>query len=84
VHNLKEAFVVGARDRQATIASVPLTAIIIRGSQAGTHYGMLDKAVGVDFVWPTAQVTIVGEKVFQHQSLRKEQESGFQLHGRTK
>jgi len=65
-----------------TIATVPLIAIIIRKSYAGAHYGMLDKAIGVDFVftWPTAQITIVGEEVFQHQSLRKEQESGFQLH----
>ena len=39
-----------------------LTAIIIRKSYAGAHYGMLDKAIGVDFAfaWPTAQVTIVG------------------------
>jgi acetyl-CoA carboxylase carboxyltransferase component len=41
---------------------VPLIAIIIRKSYAGAHYGMLDKAIGADFVfaWPTAQVTIVG------------------------
>jgi len=45
-----------------TIATVPLIAIIIRKSYAGAHYGMLDKAIGADFVfaWPTAQVTIVG------------------------
>ena len=43
-------------------ATVPLIAIIIRKSYAGAHYGMLDKAIGADFVfaWPTAQVTIVG------------------------
>jgi len=45
-----------------TIATVSLIAIIIRKSYAGAHYGMLDKAIGADFVfaWPTAQVTIVG------------------------
>ncbi len=45
-----------------TIATVPLSAIIIRKSYAGAHYGMLDKAIGVDFAftWPTAQVTIIG------------------------
>lgn len=45
-----------------TIATVPLIAIIMRKSYAGAHYGMLDKAIGVDFVftWPTAQVTIIG------------------------
>lgn len=43
-------------------ATVPLIAIIIRKSYAGAHYGMLDKAIGADFVyaWPTARVTIVG------------------------
>jgi acetyl-CoA carboxylase carboxyltransferase component len=43
-------------------AAVPLIAIIIRKSYAGAHYGMLDKAIGADFVfaWPTARVTIVG------------------------
>ena len=43
-------------------ATVPLVAVIIRKSYAGAHYGMLDKAIGADFVfaWPTAQVTIVG------------------------
>ena len=43
-------------------ATVPLIAVIIRKSYAGAHYGMLDKAIGADFVfaWPTAQVTIVG------------------------
>lgn len=57
-----------------TIATVPLTEIIIRKSYSGAHYGMLDKAMEADFIfaWPTAQVTIVGEEVFQHQSLRKE------------
>jgi acetyl-CoA carboxylase carboxyltransferase component len=43
-------------------ATVPLIAIIIRKSYAGAHYGMLDKAIGADFVfaWPTARITIVG------------------------
>jgi acetyl-CoA carboxylase carboxyltransferase component len=43
-------------------ASVPLISIIVRKSYAGAHYGMLDKAIGADFVfaWPTARVTIVG------------------------
>jgi len=43
-------------------ATVPLLSVIIRKSYAGAHYGMLDKAIGGDFVfaWPTAQVTIVG------------------------
>jgi acetyl-CoA carboxylase carboxyltransferase component len=43
-------------------ASVPLVSIILRKSYAGAHYGMLDKAIGADFVfaWPTARVTIVG------------------------
>ena len=43
-------------------ATVPLIAIILRKSYAGAHYGMLDKAIGADFVfsWPTARVTIVG------------------------
>lgn len=43
-------------------ATVPLIAVIIRKSYAGAHYGMLDKAIGADFVfaWPTAQITIVG------------------------
>jgi acetyl-CoA carboxylase carboxyltransferase component len=43
-------------------ATVPLIAIIMRKSYAGAHYGMLDKAIGADFVfaWPTARVTIVG------------------------
>ena len=45
-----------------TIATVPLTASMIRKSYAGVHYGMLDKAVGADSVlaWPTARITIVG------------------------
>ncbi|MDY7031334.1 MAG: acyl-CoA carboxylase subunit beta [Thermodesulfobacteriota bacterium] len=45
-------------------ATVPLIAIMVRKSFAGAHYGMLDKAIGADFVfaWPTAQVTIVGAK----------------------
>ena len=56
------------------IVTTPLTAIIIRKSCAGVHYGMLDKATGADVVFaqPTAQITIVGGEVFQHQSLRKE------------
>jgi len=43
-------------------ATVPLIAIIIRKSYAGAHYGMLDKAIGADFVfaWPTARITVVG------------------------
>ena len=43
-------------------ATVPLIAIMVRKSFAGAHYGVLDKAIGADFVfaWPTAQVTIVG------------------------
>ena len=43
-------------------ATTPLIAVIIRKSYAGAHYGMLDKAIGADFVfaWPTAHVTIVG------------------------
>jgi len=43
-------------------ATVPLISIIIRKSYAGAHYGMLDKAIGADFVfaWPTARITIVG------------------------
>jgi len=43
-------------------ATVPLIAVMVRKSYAGAHYGMLDKAIGADFVfaWPTAQVTIVG------------------------
>ena len=43
-------------------ATVPLIAVIIRKSYAGAHYGMLDKAIGADFVfaWPTARITIVG------------------------
>jgi len=43
-------------------ATVPLIAIVIRKSYAGAHYGMLDKAIGADFVfaWPTARITIVG------------------------
>jgi len=43
-------------------ATVPLIAVIIRKSYAGAHYGMLDKAIGSDFVfaWPTARITIVG------------------------
>jgi methylmalonyl-CoA decarboxylase subunit alpha len=43
-------------------ATVPLIAIMIRKSYAGAHYGMLDKAIGADFVfaWPTARITIVG------------------------
>jgi methylmalonyl-CoA decarboxylase subunit alpha len=43
-------------------ATVPLIAVILRKSYAGAHYGMLDKAIGADFVyaWPTARITIVG------------------------
>ena len=43
-------------------ATIPLISIMVRKSYAGAHYGMLDKAIGADFVftWPTAQVTIVG------------------------
>lgn len=43
-------------------ATVPLIAVMVRKSFAGAHYGVLDKAIGADFVfaWPTAQVTIVG------------------------
>jgi acetyl-CoA carboxylase carboxyltransferase component len=43
-------------------ATVPLIAIMVRKSYAGAHYGMLDKAIGADFVfaWPTALITIVG------------------------
>ena len=43
-------------------ATVPLIAVFVRKSYAGAHYGMLDKAIGADFVfaWPTARVTIVG------------------------
>ncbi len=43
-------------------ATIPLIAIMVRKSYAGAHYGMLDKAIGADFVfaWPTANVTIVG------------------------
>ncbi len=45
-------------------ATVPLISIMVRKSYAGAHYGMLDKAIGADFVfaWPMAQVTIVGAK----------------------
>jgi acetyl-CoA carboxylase carboxyltransferase component len=43
-------------------ATVPLISVIVRKSYAGAHYGMLDKAIGADFVfaWPTALITIVG------------------------
>lgn len=43
-------------------ATVPLISVMVRKSYAGAHYGMLDKAIGADFVfaWPTARVTIVG------------------------
>lgn len=43
-------------------ATVPLLSVILRKSYAGAHYGMLDKAIGADFVfaWPTARVSIVG------------------------
>jgi len=43
-------------------ATIPLISIMLRKSYAGAHYGMLDKAIGADFVfaWPTARVTIVG------------------------
>ena len=43
-------------------ATTPLISIMLRKSYAGAHYGMLDKAIGADFVfaWPTARVTIVG------------------------
>ncbi|MFH1031387.1 MAG: acyl-CoA carboxylase subunit beta [Chloroflexota bacterium] len=43
-------------------ATIPLVSIIVRKSYAGAHYGMLDKAIGADFVfaWPTSRVTIVG------------------------
>ncbi|MFC1965644.1 acyl-CoA carboxylase subunit beta, partial [Chloroflexota bacterium] len=45
-------------------ATVPLISIMVRKSYAGAHYGMLDKAIGADFVfaWPMAQITIVGAK----------------------
>ena len=45
-------------------ASVPLIAVIVRKSYAGSHGGMLDKAMGADFVfaWPEAQISIVGAK----------------------
>jgi len=41
---------------------VPLISIMLRKSYAGAHYGMLDKAIGGDFVfaWPMARITIVG------------------------
>lgn len=56
------------------IVTTPLTAIIIRKSYAGVHYGMLDKATGADVVFaqPMARITMVGGEVFQDQSLRKE------------
>ncbi|MFC1935345.1 acyl-CoA carboxylase subunit beta [Chloroflexota bacterium] len=43
-------------------ATVPLISIIVRKSYAGAHFGVLDKAIGADFVfaWPTARVSIVG------------------------
>ena len=43
-------------------ATIPLIAVFVRKSYAGAHMGMLDKAIGADFVfaWPTARVTIVG------------------------
>ena len=43
-------------------STIPLISIMVRKSYAGAHYGMLDKAIGADFVfaWPTARVTIVG------------------------
>jgi len=43
-------------------ATIPLISIMVRKHYAGAHYGMLDKAIGGDFVfaWPTARVTIVG------------------------
>jgi len=43
-------------------ATTPLISVMLRKSFAGAHYGMLDKAIGADFVfaWPTARVTIVG------------------------
>lgn len=43
-------------------ATIPLISIMLRKSYAGAHYGMLDKAIGADFVyaWPTARITIVG------------------------
>ena len=43
-------------------ATVPLISVIVRKSYAGAHYGMLDKAIGADFVfaWPTARISIVG------------------------
>jgi len=43
-------------------ASVPLIAVMVRKSYAGAHGGMLDKAMGADFVfaWPEAPVSIVG------------------------
>ncbi len=43
-------------------ATTPLISIMLRKSYAGAHYGMLDKAIGGDFVfaWPTAQINIVG------------------------
>jgi acetyl-CoA carboxylase carboxyltransferase component len=64
------------------VVTTLLIAVIIRRPCAGAHYGMLDKAIEADVVFarPTAQTIIVGQKLFQHQSLRKEQEGGFQLH----
>ena len=43
-------------------ATIPLISVMVRKSYAGAHYGMLDKAIGADFVyaWPTARITIVG------------------------
>lgn len=43
-------------------ATIPLISVMLRKSYAGAHYGMLDKAIGADFVfaWPTARITIVG------------------------
>jgi acetyl-CoA carboxylase carboxyltransferase component len=65
-----------------TIVTMPLSAIIIGKSHGGVHQGMPDKATGAALVFAQriARVTIVGGEVFQHRSLRKEQEGGFQLH----
>ncbi|MCD6560357.1 MAG: acyl-CoA carboxylase subunit beta [Deltaproteobacteria bacterium] len=45
-------------------ATVPLISIIVRKSYACSHYGMLDKSIGADFVyaWPTAIVTALDGK----------------------
>jgi Acetyl-CoA carboxylase, carboxyltransferase component (subunits alpha and beta) len=45
-------------------ATVPLIAIMVRKSYAGAHYGMLDKAIGADFVfaWGNSIVTALDAK----------------------